>query len=128
MEGSLCTLNIWLSDHWFALYAFERVEATNTPRFRLTFGFFISDTVLSRVVDANDTMELFSLLYTSPATIGIRDVSMKISIQTQDSRINFDSTAGVHTLKRIRRGSKVEERIFASLEDFYDCAKTWCNI
>ena len=33
VEGSLCTLNIWLSDHWFALYAFERDEATNTPRF-----------------------------------------------------------------------------------------------
>ena len=92
------------------------------------FTLIISDTVVSRAVDAKDTMELFSLLYTSPATIGIRDVSMKMSIQTQDSRINFDSTAGVHTLKRIRRGSKVEERRFASLEDFYACAKTWCNI
>ena len=92
------------------------------------FTVLISDTVVSRVVDAKDTMELFSLLYTSPATIVIRDVSMKISMQTQDSRINFDSTAGVHTLKRIRRGRKMEERRFASLEDFYACTKTWCNI
>jgi len=85
-------------------------------------------TNLPRTVTQEETMDLFSQLYTSTATIGIRDLFIKVSIQTQEARINFNSQDGVHELKIIQRGEKVEERRFETEKEFYGSVRELCHI
>jgi len=105
-------LYLWLKDQWFVLYMFQRDPQTNFPR----------------TVTQEETMDLFSQLYTSTATIGIRDLFIKVSIQTQEARINFNSQDGVHELKIIQRGEKVEERRFETEKEFYGSVRELCHI
>ena len=81
-----------------------------------------------RVSDKEEAMGLFDDLYTNQEVIPIRDIKMLIAFQTHDSRFNFEKMNGVSTLKIIKKGKKVDEKIFKNEDDFYACITAKCGI
>ena len=81
-----------------------------------------------RISDTEQTLRLFDDLYTYPGVIPIRDTKMLITLQTHNSMINFMKVEGASSLKIIKKGKKVEDRVFENDEDFFTCVGELCGI
>ena len=64
-------------------------------------------------------------LYDSPGVIPIRDIYVKISLQTSNSRLDFRS--GLYSLKVFTRGQVTEERELGSTE-FFNLVRERCGL
>ena len=101
-----------LKGDWFLLFRFERDEAT---------GWAIPST---REV----TLQLCTEVYQVPDFIPIRDKYVKISRQTDDSKIDFFYTEGKYVFKLFQKGKPVETKEDLDWEEFFNRVNKMCNV
>ena len=70
-----------------------------------------TDTGLPRIVDRKETLKMCQELYDAPGVIPIRDIYVKISLQTSHSRLDFRYSASLYSLRFFSRGQVTVERV-----------------
>ena len=100
-----------LKGSYYLMYRFER----NT------------DTGMPRIVNKKETLKMCQELYDAPGVIPIRDIYVKISLQTSNSRLDFRYSAGLYSLKVFTRGQVTEERELGSTE-FFNLVRERCGL
>ena len=101
-----------LKESWLLLYRFARNISTGLPK----------------TSKRGDTLEMCKCLYECPEYIPIRDKYVKISRQTDDSRLDFYYSAGSYIFRKYQRGEKTKELKDMESVEFFQLIKEMCSL
>merc|ERR1712029_179767 len=101
-----------LKGDWFLLFRFGRDPATG----------------LAAVSDRETTLRLCREVYEVKAFIPIRDKYVKVSRQTNDSKIDFFFTEGQYSLKVFYKGQPKENKTGLDHKTFFELLNKMCNL
>ena len=104
-------LHWMIKDSYLLLYRFERSSLTG----------------LAATCDRATTLKMCKELYEGPGIIPIRDVYVKISLQTHDSTLEFYFTDGSYTFRKFTKGKQREQKSLDYAE-FFQRVKDLCNL
>ena len=100
-----------LKDSYYLMYRFQRDAFTHRPK----------------LSDKEATEKMCTDLYEGPGIIPIRDVYVKISLQTQDSKLDFTFREGLYTMRIFGKGKKLKEEKSLDYTQFFHLLNEKCN-
>ena len=100
-----------MKDSWLTMYRFERNVETGFPE----------------IADRDMTLKMLKELHEGPPSIPIRDVYVKIAVQTHNTLVDFRFSNGTYSLKIFSRG-KLENQSDLSAKEFFSEVNKHCRL
>merc|ERR1711915_688010 len=111
VEREFYQLQWRMKDSWLTMYRFERNVKTGCPE----------------IADREMTLRMLKELHEGPPIIPIRDVYVKIAVQTHNALVDFRFSNGTYTLKIFSRG-KLKHQRDLSVKEFFIEVNKYCRL